>query len=148
MNFSKRSRYGIRALLDLAVHAQDTRVQLIDIAVRNDISIKYLEQIFTALRKAGVIRSIKGPQGGYLLGDKPENIRIAEVISILEGDYLYESEEIHPGEEGEATKAVLQSAIIDPMNQMTDRFLKELTLRSLMDSFEEYNGYHQNMYYI
>lgn len=148
MNFSKRSRYGIRALLDLAVQAQDTRVQLSDIAVRNDISIKYLEQIFTALRKAGVIRSIKGPQGGYLLGDKPENIRIAEVISILEGDYLYESEEIYPGEKGEATKAVIQSAIIDPMNQMTDRFLKGLTLRSLIDSFEEYNGYDQDMYYI
>lgn len=62
--------------MDLAVYGQNTRVQLSEIANRNDISVKYLEQIFTALRKAGVIRSIKGPQGGYQLADRPENIHL------------------------------------------------------------------------
>ena len=67
MNLSSRSRYGIRALIDLAVNARESCIQLGDIAVRNDISVKYLEQIFMSLRKGGMIRSIKGPQGGYLL---------------------------------------------------------------------------------
>lgn len=148
MNFSKRSRYGIRALVDLAVHAQDTCVQLSDIANRNDISVKYLEQIFTALRKAGVIRSMKGPQGGYLLADSPENIRIADVVAALDGSYLLEEEEIVPGKNGEATAAVIQSMLIEPMNKMVDQFLRELTLKNLTDSLEEYNGCHQHMYYI
>ena len=85
MIFSKRSRYGIRALVDLTVYGQNTRVQLSEIANRNDISVKYLEQIFTALRKAGVIRSIKGPQGGYQLADRPENIHLSYIIEVLDG---------------------------------------------------------------
>ena len=74
MNLSSRSRYGIRALIDLAVNARESCIQLGDIAVRNDISVKYLEQIFMSLRKGGMIRSIKGPQGGYLLARTPEEM--------------------------------------------------------------------------
>lgn len=148
MNFSKRSRYGIRALVDLAVNAQYNCVQLSDIAQRNNISVKYLEQIFTALRKAGVIRSIKGPQGGYLLADEPENIRITDIIMALDGNYLLEAEEIIPGAKGEETAAVIQREIIQPMNKLVEKFLSDLTLKNLVDGFEEYNGYHQHMYYI
>ena len=67
MNLSKKSRYGITALIDLAVYAKDQCVQLSSIAERNNISVKYLEQIFSSLRKSGLVRSVKGPQGGYLL---------------------------------------------------------------------------------
>ena len=70
MNLSKKSRYGITALIDLAVYAKDQCVQLSSIAERNNISVKYLEQIFSSLRKAGLVRSVKGPQGGYLLAKK------------------------------------------------------------------------------
>ena len=81
MNLSSRSRYGIRALIDLAVNARESCIQLGDIAVRNDISVKYLEQIFMSLRKGGMIRSIKGPQGGYLLARTPEEICWMATIS-------------------------------------------------------------------
>ena len=97
MNLSSRSRYGIRALMDLAVNARESCVQLGDIAARNDISVKYLEQIFMALRKGGMIRSIKGPQGGYLLAKKPEEILLSEVIRLLDGDYLLEKEFLRDG---------------------------------------------------
>lgn len=148
MIFSKRSRYEIRALVDLAVYGQNTRVQLSEIANRNDISVKYLEQIFTVLRKAGVIRSIKGPQGGYQLADRPENIHLSYIIQVLDGSYLLEAEEIVPGKNGEVTSLVIQKSIIEPMNEMLENFLSGLTLENLMESFGEYTEYHQNMYYI
>lgn len=148
MNFSKRSRYGIRALVDLAVNARYTHVQLNDIAGRNGISFKYLEQIFAALRKAGVIKSVKGPQGGYLLADEPENIRIADIIEALDGSYLLDAEEIASNNGGDITATVIQKEIVDPMNALVDQFLSALTLKHLADSFEEYNRYHQDMYYI
>ena len=148
MNFSKRSRYGLKALVDLAVNGQETCVQLSDIADRNDISVKYLEQIFTALRKAGVIKSIKGPQGGYLLADKPGKIRIADIILVLDGSYLLDAEEMVYGKSGEATAAAIQNTLIAPMNELVDRFLNQLTLQNLVESFEEYYGYNQDMYYI
>ena len=67
MNLSSRSRYGIRALMDLAVNARESCVQLGDIAARNDISVKYLEQIVAPLSKAGLVESGRGSQGGYRL---------------------------------------------------------------------------------
>ncbi|MDO5346342.1 MAG: Rrf2 family transcriptional regulator [Lachnospiraceae bacterium] len=148
MNFSKRSRYGIRALVDLAVYGVYECVQLSDIANRNGISVKYLEQIFMALRKAGLIKSIKGPQGGYLLADKPEKIQIAQVIYALDGDYLLDAEEVVPGKNGETAAAAIQKEIIEPMNELVDQFLRKLTLKDLADRFEEYNEYAQHMYYI
>ena len=63
MNFSKKSRYGLRALIDLSVYSKESHVALAAIAERNSISPQYLEQVFAALRKAGIIKSVKGPQG-------------------------------------------------------------------------------------
>ena len=62
MNFSKKSRYGLRALIDLSVYSKESHVALAAIAERNSISPQYLEQVFAALRKAGIIKSVKGPQ--------------------------------------------------------------------------------------
>ena len=60
MNFSKKSRYGLRALIDLSVYSKESHVALAAIAERNSISPQYLEQVFAALRKAGIIKSVKG----------------------------------------------------------------------------------------
>ena len=67
MKLSMKSRYGLRALIDLSVNSKNEQVALGGIAERNNISPQYLEQVFAALRKAGIIKSVKGPQGGYLL---------------------------------------------------------------------------------
>lgn len=135
-------------MIDLAVNSRQTCVQLSDIAHRNSISIKYLEQIFTALRKAGIIRSIKGPQGGYLLACRPEEIRIANVIETLDGSYLLDAEETNADGKGEAAAAAVQNVMIEPMNTLVYRFLNELTLQDFVESFEEYNRSQQHMYYI
>ena len=146
MNLSSRSRYGIRALMDLAVNARESCVQLGDIAARNDISVKYLEQIFMALRKGGMIRSIKGPQGGYLLAKKPEEILLSEVIRLLDGDYLLEKEFLGDGEN--LASKIIQEKIIDPANCWVSEFLEHLTLQNLVDAYEQELVSSQDMYYI
>ena len=78
MDFSKKCRYGLRALIDLAVNSKEERVPLNLIAERNHISLQYLEQVFAALRKKGLVKSVKGSQGGYFLAKKPEDILAAD----------------------------------------------------------------------
>lgn len=146
MNLSSRSRYGIRALMDLAVNARESCIQLGDIAVRNDISVKYLEQIFMTLRKGGVIRSVKGPQGGYLLAKEPGEIFLSDVIRLLDGDYLLEKENI--GKEENLASKVIQEIMIDPMNQWMSEFLEGLTLQKLVGAYEQELASAQDMYYI
>lgn len=146
MNLSSRSRYGIRALMDLAVNARENCIQLGDIAARNEISVKYLEQIFMALRKGGMIRSIKGPQGGYLLAKTPQEIYLSDVIRLLDGDYLLERE--NQGREENYASKVIQEKMIDPMNQWMSQFLESLTLQKLVDAYEQELASSQDMYYI
>jgi Rrf2 family cysteine metabolism transcriptional repressor len=85
MKLSKKSEYGLRAMLDLAAHADEGAVRLKDLADRNNIPIKFLEQIFLALRNAGVVRSQVGARGGYMLSRSSEEITLGEVIRTLDG---------------------------------------------------------------
>ena len=148
MNFSKRSRYGIRALIDLAQNTEAGCVQLSDIADRNCISVKYLEQIFSGLRKAGILRSVKGPQGGYLLAKEPSKLKIADVILALDGSYFLEKEECQDDEKGKAEALAVQTDIIDPINQYIHQFLNTLTLQTLVERSEGYKALTGDMYYI
>ena len=148
MVFSKRSRYGIRALIDLAQNEGNGCIQLNEIADRNSISVKYLEQIFSALRKAGIIRSIKGPQGGYFLAIPSEHLTVAEIIVALDGIYFLEREEVLDGGKGEAEARVVQTEIIEPLNEWIDKFLNALTLKELVERTEKYKEVLQDMYYI
>ncbi len=84
MKLSTRSRYGTRLLMDMARHYADGPIHLSDIARRQGISVKYLEQIIIPLKKAQLVRSVRGPKGGHLLARPPEAITVAEVVSILE----------------------------------------------------------------
>ena len=86
MKISTKGRYGLRALLDIAMHAHNGGpVLLCDIAKRQDISPKYLEQIFATLHGAGLINTVRGRKGGYLLTKPPDAIRLKEIITVLEG---------------------------------------------------------------
>jgi Rrf2 family iron-sulfur cluster assembly transcriptional regulator len=91
MKLSTKSRYGTRLLVDMAQHAGNGPLHLSDIAQRQGISVKYLEQIIIPLRKAGYIEGVRGPQGGHTLAKPPGEIRIGEVVALLEeGDVLVE----------------------------------------------------------
>ena len=85
MKLSTRTRYGTRALMELALRQSHEPVLLKDIAARQEISLPYLEHIVTPLIAAGIIRSTKGPKGGISLARKPEDITLKEIMQILEG---------------------------------------------------------------
>ncbi len=86
MRITTRSRYGTRMMVELAVHHEKGPVQLGEIARRQKLSVKYLEQLIIPLKKAGLIKSHRGARGGYALARSPEEITVWEVVSILEGD--------------------------------------------------------------
>ena len=86
MRLSTKSRYGLRALFDIAYNSGALPAQIQDISRRQNISPRYLEQIFQNLKKAGILRSKRGPQGGYCLARKPEEISVQDVLQATEGD--------------------------------------------------------------
>jgi len=89
MKVSTKGDYGIRALIELAHHFGETRpTQSGEIAARQSIPESYLEQLLTTLRRAGFIRSVRGPQGGHALIRDPSELRVSEVIAALEGSIL------------------------------------------------------------
>ncbi len=85
MKLSTRSRYGTRALLDLAEHRGEKPVQLKDIAGRQNISLHYLEHIITPLVGAGIVRSTRGARGGLNLTRHPRDVKLSEIVKLLEG---------------------------------------------------------------
>ena len=86
MKISTKGRYALRLMLDLALYGGSAPVPLRDVAERQDISDKYLEQIVSHLARAGLVRSIRGAGGGYLLTRPPENYTVGEVLRVLEGN--------------------------------------------------------------
>ena len=88
MKLSSRSRYGLRAILDLALEYGGGPLQIKVIAERENISNKYLEQLMTILKTAGLVRSLRGPRGGYLLVKPPNEVRLSEVFTVLEGPLI------------------------------------------------------------
>ncbi len=86
MRVSTRGRYALRLMIDIATHDGDRPVRVKDIAARQQISMKYLEQIISALTKAGYVNSVRGPQGGYRLAMKPEEYTVGMILRESEGD--------------------------------------------------------------
>lgn len=85
MKFSTRGRYGTRMMLDLALHYDQGPVQIGDIARRQDISVKYLEQLIIPLKKANFVNSVRGPKGGHMLAKHPKEITVGQIVEVLEG---------------------------------------------------------------
>jgi Rrf2 family cysteine metabolism transcriptional repressor len=89
MKVSTKGEYGVRALIELAHHYGETRpIQSSEIAGRQRVPESYLEQLLTTLRRAGFIRSVRGPQGGHALVRDPRTLRVSEVIEALEGPIM------------------------------------------------------------
>ena len=85
MRLSTRSRYGARMMLDLAEHYDQGPTRLGEIAKRQDISVKYLEQLIIPLKQSNFIRSVRGAKGGHILARPPEEISIGQIVTALEG---------------------------------------------------------------
>jgi len=85
MKLSTRSRYGTRILVDLARHNDQGPIQIGEISKRQDISVKYLEQLIRPLKQASMVTSVRGPKGGHLLAKNPKNITLGQIVRLFEG---------------------------------------------------------------
>ncbi len=85
MRLSTKTRYGVRALFDMAYHGAGGPTQAKDIARRQDIPLRYLEQIFQDLKRAGIVDSKRGPRGGYHLKNEPKDIKLGDIVRALQG---------------------------------------------------------------
>ena len=86
MKYSTKSRYALRLMVDLTLHSNGDYIALKDISERQNISVKYLEQIVSVLGKAGMLKSVRGPQGGYKLAKDPSEYTAGDILRITEGN--------------------------------------------------------------
>lgn len=128
MKTSTKGRYGVRAMLDLARNLDAMPVPLRDIAERQGISEYYLEQLFAGLRKAGLVRSVRGTKGGYELASDPSEITVGQILRVLEGpigptDCVSDDDAVHCEREGVCATRYLwqrvQAAISDVVDTIT-----------------------------
>lgn len=144
MKLSTKCRYGLRALVDLAVFSGRGHVALHEIAQRQEISLKYLEQDFSILRRAGIVKSVKGAQGGYLLAKSPSEIRLSEIVTVLEGDL--QLIEIDDPEQTDI-RSFLTQRVWTRLNQNVSESLHSIFLSDLVDDYRvQQSG--EGMYYI
>lgn len=144
MILSRKARYGLRSLIDLGIHSDNGQISLASIAERNHISPQYLEQVFAGLRRADIIGSIKGSQGGYFLARDPREITLAQILRALDGSYHVEDEQARD----DGIAQTVQACVIDRMNEAFDTLLEEETLADLIEYYRAHHVNAADMYYI
>ena len=132
MKLSTKGRYGIRALLELALHEGEEPVSLRNIAERQQISLPYLEHLVAPLIAGGIVRSTKGPRGGILLTRAPEEIRLSEVIQLLEGSIALVDCVNNPDICARSEFCVTRD-IWDEIKKAVDGILESTTLQDLVE---------------
>ncbi len=143
MKLSTKGRYGLRALLDLSIHAEGSHVSLYNIAERQQISVNYLEQVFSQLRKAGFVRSVKGAQGGYALARSPQDMTIGDILRVLEGSLHIATEEV-TGQN--PLQDCIKKCVWDRINDSIDHVVDSITLEDLVEEYR--SGQDYTMFYI
>ncbi len=148
MKISTKGRYGLRAMVDLAVYSKGEQIPLKSIAERQNISEGYLEQVFSALRKAGLINSIKGAQGGYSLADKPENITVGAILRVLEGSLSVIDEKASGEKTFDRIEDCIGQRVWNAINDSIGKVVDNITLEDLSDEFRKMTGDSAYMFYI
>ena len=136
MKISTKGRYGLRAILYLAIHAEGSHVPLHQIAENQQLSVGYTEQIFSTLRRAGIVKSVKGAQGGYVLADLPEQITVGAVFRALEGDLALTQEE---SQEENPFERCINRAVWQPLDERISELLDTVTLATLMADYQKHD---------
>lgn len=148
MKLSTKGRYGLRAMVDLAAHSKVEHVPLNSIAERQQVSENYLEQVFSTLRKAGLVKSVKGAQGGYILTEKPENISVGTILRALEGDLAIVEESGEEKDPAQSIEHCIQVHVWDKVNACINELVDSITLEDLVDSYKKLQGDQVLMFYI
>jgi len=129
MKLVTQIRYGTRILLDLAMHQSDGLVQMSDIASRQNISLKYLEQLIRPIKNAGFVTSKRGRNGGHRLARNPENITLAQIVRIFEKEY----EPYDPSGDKEQYSEYQDSLIRQAWEEAGEAFYSKLEKVTLAD---------------
>ena len=137
MKISTKGRYALRLMLDLATYSTDGPVCLKDVARRQQISDKYLEQIIATLNKAGYVRSIRGAQGGYLLKKNPEEYTAGSILRLTEGDLAPVSCVGKEKEECERKAGCVTTRIWQRINDAVNDVVDSITLADMLAWQEE-----------
>ena len=133
MKISTKGRYALRFMLDLAVRDSDSYVPLKEISARQEISLKYLEQIVSQFGKAGLIDSVRGPQGGYRLSRRPDKYTVGEIIRCVEGS-LAPVACLEPGADACPRRAECGTvAFWEGLQGVIDDYVDSVTLQDLAD---------------
>ena len=137
MKISTKGRYALRLMMDLAENNSGSPISLKDVAKRQDISDKYLEQIISILNKAGYVRSIRGAQGGYMLAREPETYTVGTILRLTEGSMkpvaCLEDEPNQCSRAGECVTLRLWKMLDEAIEGVLDK----VTLQDLKDWYEE-----------
>jgi Rrf2 family cysteine metabolism transcriptional repressor len=147
MKLSARGRYGTRVLLDLALQGGKEPVPLKDIARRQQISLLYLEHLIAPLIAAGMIRSTRGPRGGVCLARSPQEIRLSEVIGLLEGSIAAVGCVSDPKVCSRSELCVTRD-IWTELKKAMDGVLESITLQNLVERQKGKEQSAEKMYYI
>ena len=148
MKFSQKSRYAIKALIDIAINGKDGKVTVYSIAERNGISIKFLEQILAMLRKSGIVKSVHGTKGGYFLNKRPSEITVAEVLYAVEGDFTISGENMPNDSSLSSISGIVQKNLIDRLNKSIKNITEDITIEELEKEYTKYIYEENVMYYI
>ncbi len=139
LRLSTKGQYGVRAMYEIARGYPERPVNIREISERQDVSIHYLEQILSKLRRAGLIRSVKGPGGGYLLSKMPEEISISDILLELEGPLAITSC-LNPEEGCVRVEICVTHLLWKALGRQIEDFLNTVTLGDLLKgkSFDDY----------
>ena len=134
MRLTSKGRYAVTAMLDVALHSQQTPVPLADISERQGISLSYLEQLFSKLRKAGLVTSVRGPGGGYRLGLDAHSIAIGIVIAAV--DESVDATKCNGKGDCQGGSRCLTHTLWRDLSSRISDFLNNITLGELMKDNE------------
>ncbi|MBZ9687568.1 Rrf2 family transcriptional regulator [Clostridium estertheticum] len=139
MNISTKGRYGLRAMVDIAVNSLGDYIPLKVIAERQDISENYLEQVFSVLRKAKLVKSARGSQGGYTLSKEASKITVGEVLRILEGDLSITGDDDGTLGIDKTIKVCINTMVWQKVNEQINKVMDAVTLQDLVEKYNTLN---------
>jgi len=143
MKLSTRTRYGLRAMLELAQNYQGSPVQIKAIAAHQDISVKYLEQLMAVLKSTGLVRSIRGATGGYLLARAPSKIKLSDCLKALEGPSLIDLQCLENQNSCVRASDCVTRKVWAKIRQAVNDVTESITLKDLVDMASDNNSYYQ-----
>ncbi|WP_066569734.1 Fe-S cluster assembly transcriptional regulator IscR [Snodgrassella sp. CFCC 13594] len=141
MRLTTKGRFAVTAMLDLAMHARDGAVSLTAISERQHISLSYLEQLFGKLRRAGLVDSIRGPGGGYVLRQQAELINIADIVAAAE-DTL-DATQCGGSANCQDGNPCLTHHLWANLNKTIDNYLRGISLQCVINQQQERHGGHK-----